>query len=71
MNDWISLKDKLPTKKLVVIFATNDNKIWVGNMSCKIDSNNWLWVSVVPYARQIISKIITHWMLLPRHPDHE
>jgi hypothetical protein len=67
-DKWIRVKDKLPLKRVTVHFIAN-KKLYIGDMSCKTDNNNWIWVSFYPESHQFISYNISHWLPLPEVPD--
>jgi len=63
MSAWISVKDKLPRKRQVVLVS--DGKSVSCGMFRGIDfgsNENWIW-------RGNRDKIVTHWQELPEPPE--
>ena len=58
VQEWISVKDKLPEKDEVVIICTDKNFVYAGDLMGDIwflDNDSW-------------TETVTHWMPLPKPP---
>lgn len=68
MSEWISVKDRLPEVRAVVLVYAN-NKIYVSGIAALNDYGDGLhnWYCVNDY--ESIDQDITHWMPLPDPPE--
>ena len=58
VQEWISVKDKLPEKDEVVIICTDKNFVYAGDLMGDVwflDNDSW-------------TETVTHWMPLPKPP---
>lgn len=62
MNNWISVKDKLPKEFQNVIVCNVDKKIQLGYLNT-IE----MWFVINPFFRKS-QLVITHWQPLPKPP---
>ena len=61
VQEWISVKDRLPEKDEIVIICTNENFIYAGELigdTWFLDNDSW-------------TATVTHWMPLPQPPKGE
>ena len=61
VQEWISVKDKLPEKDEVVIICTDKNFVYAGELiedTWFLDNDSW-------------TETVTHWMPLPKPPKGE
>ena len=61
VQEWISVKDKLPEKDEVVIICTDKNFVYAGDLMGDVwflDNDSW-------------TETVTHWMPLPKPPKGE
>ena len=61
VQEWISVKDRLPEKDEIVIICTDDNFIYAGELigdTWFLDNDSW-------------TETVTHWMPLPHPPKGE
>ena len=61
IQEWISVKDRLPEKDEIVIICTDENFIYAGELigdTWFLDNDSW-------------TATVTHWMPLPRPPKGE
>ena len=61
VQEWISVKDRLPEKDEIVIICTDENFIYVGELigdTWFLDNDSW-------------TETVTHWMPLPEPPKGE
>ena len=61
VQEWISVKDRLPEKDEIVIICTDNNFIYAGELigdTWFLDNDSW-------------TATVTHWMPLPQPPKGE
>ena len=61
VQEWISVKDRLPEKDEIVIICTDENFIYAGELvgdTWFLDNDSW-------------TATVTHWMPLPQPPKGE
>ena len=61
VQEWISVKDRLPEKDEIVIICTDKNFIYAGELvgdTWFLDNDSW-------------TATVTHWMPIPRPPKGE
>ena len=61
VQEWISVKDRLPEKDEIVIICTDENFIYAGELigdTWFLDNDSW-------------TATVTHWMPLPEPPKGE
>ena len=73
MSEWIKCTDEMPPDVSVPL-SIADKRVLLWNLECHDielgvwDSDvDWYWVD--SYDRQVIKKMITHWMPLPAPPE--
>ena len=73
MSDWISVKDKLPDSKQIVLgYTPADGFMFVGFLErSKVPNYTWERWRIITAMRSTkkITKKVTHWMPLPEAPE--
>lgn len=71
MNDWISVKNKLPEKEQKVLFYVKErDEIFAGCFSLRFENNQFEFVENLD-GWNFFEETITHWMPLPEPPKEE
>lgn len=68
-NEWISIKDRLPTKNEEVLVYRGGHIGNMINVYTYLDDNKW--EDDYGYWNRTENEGITHWMLLPKPPKGE
>ncbi len=65
MNNWISVKDRLPKDFETVLAFCKDGGMFVGR---RTSWDRWeIWTAMK--STRIVSRTVTHWQPLPESPE--
>ena len=72
MNEWISVKDRLPDENLMVLgYTPCDGYMFVGFRETSIFGNNEWYIITAMRSTKTMRKKVTHWMPLPELPTED
>lgn len=70
MNEWVSVKERMPAPKVTVLVVRGVGKQRRVDMCCCGNTRNEHWWSITQNA-QVPAWSVTHWQPLPEMPKEE